>query len=523
MKKLFSDTMNKQKPLDGTVKRLLKLPSPALAAALVSVAIMFYALIILPVGMADNGDFYRVANGQGIYKLDRNESDQYLSYFSKTFGAYQYFNEFSGGSIFTTQVPFIQTAKAIDSLFTGADAFFDIRFLSAVFMLYCAVAIYLIVDYATYHVQGVASYGIAALCVFMFADTGYTAYFNSFFAEGLVYVTFLCTVACALLLTQQRYSPYGLLIMLVLNGLLLIGAKQQNAPLGVLLGLLCVSLVIINKVQNKRKSEDFKTYYRNPLLFRRLTVGASVILCACGVASYALIPQEFVNINQYHAMTRGVLMTSENPEKTLTEFGIDRQYAMLNNSIYYEKYPAVDVENPILTDNFYSRYSFFTISAYYISHPQKLLQMLDVSARLAYNIRPESIGNLEKSAGAKPGAQTSYFTFHSTLKAVVAPKTIGFIVIWFILAVALTFRDKGKCTIVFFSILMGLSQIGVSIIGAGDADLAKHMFLYNVVFDLINFLGGAVLIVYLCRWVTKFIGNFKAKRDVRRIKVTQNV
>jgi hypothetical protein len=32
--------------------------------------------------------------------------------------------------------------------------------------------------------------------------------------------------------------------------------------------------------------------------------------------------------------------------------------------------------------------------------------------------------------------------------------------------------------------LIGLSQIFISIIGAGDADLAKHVFLYNLSFDL---------------------------------------
>jgi hypothetical protein len=37
-------------------------------------------------------------------------------------------------------------------------------------------------------------------------------------------------------------------------------------------------------------------------------------------------------------------------------------------------------------------------------------------------------------------------------------------------------------------ILVGLSGMAVSVIGAGDADLAKHEFLFMVSFDLVLFI-----------------------------------
>jgi hypothetical protein len=33
--------------------------------------------------------------------------------------------------------------------------------------------------------------------------------------------------------------------------------------------------------------------------------------------------------------------------------------------------------------------------------------------------------------------------------------------------------------------LVGVSQIFISILGAGDADLGKHVFMFNVAFDII--------------------------------------
>ncbi len=492
---------------DGTIR----LPSPALAAAVVSVIIMSWALLLPPIiGMADNGDFYRTANGQGIYKLDRYEADQYLSYFSHQYGVYEYFNEYES-SIFTTQLPFIQAAKLLDSVVTR-DAYFDIRFMSGLFILYAAVSIYLLVSYATYRISGAAGYWIAALAVVMFADTGYAAYFNSFYAEGLVLISFLCTASAALLLTQRRYSPYVLLAVMTLNGLILTGTKQQNAPVGILLGLLCAVLLFVLR---RKKKDPTEGEIKSPRLFGLCAVAASILLCMGGIAVYALIPQEFVTINQYHAMTRGVLMTSPNPEQALEEFGLNRQYALLNNSIYYERYPAIDVENPMLFDDFYSRYGFVPVVSYYIRHPGQLLQMIDIAAREAYAIRPESIGNFERSYGAAPGARTSFFTLHSTIKLTAIPKTVGFILVWAALAGVICHKDAGKLAVVLFTILIGLSQIGVSIIGAGDADLAKHVFLYNVTFDFVNFICGAVLIYHIHGWLAKQVRASLEKRRKR--------
>ena len=489
--------------------------SPARAAAIAAVIIMCLALMVTPlVGMADNGDFYRTANGQGIYKLDRYEPDQYLNYFSHSYGVYQYYNEYES-SIFTTQLPLIFAAKQLDNVITR-DALFDIRFMSGMLILYAALAIYLLVSYATYHLQGGAGYWIAALGVLLFADTGYTAYFNSFYAEGLVLTSFLCAAACALLMTQRRYSPYALLALMTLNGLILTGTKQQNAPVGILLGLLCVILMLVLS----RETEPTKRYIKNKRMFRIVAIAAGAVLCAGGIAVYALIPKEFVTINQYHAMTRGVLMTAENPEQALEEFGVGRQFALLNNSIYYERYPAIKVEDPLLTEQFYSKYGFVSVMTYYLRHPAQLFQMIDIAAKEAYAIRPEAIGNYERSYGAAPGAKTDFFTLYSSFKLATAPKTIGFILVWAILAGVICHKNRGKLAIVLTSILIGLSQIGVSIIGAGDADLSKHIFLYNVTFDFVNFVCASVLITHTHAWLAKQLQTVKNKRRGRAGKTS---
>lgn len=463
--------MNKSRIL--LVLKRMKL-QPAALAAIAGAAIMILVLMTEPlIGMADNGDFYRTINGQGIYKLDRYEDDQYLSYFSSKYGVYEYYNDWEK-SLFSSQNLYIRAALFLNGLFCADSSVFDIRWLSVLLLLELALGIYLLTDYISYGKKRLQGILLGAVCVLMFADTAYTAYFNSFYGEGIVFVSTLLLTACALLLIQGRYPPLPLLLSVVGNSAVLILCKQQNATEGLPLFLLCLFIAF-----------GFPAKGRG---FRRMAVLGASVLAVCGILMYVIIPEGFVRINQYHAMTRGALTTGENPEETLKGFGIDRQYSVLDGSIYYERYPAADVESGQLVDRFYSHYNFVSLSVYYLTHPGELTAMLDKAAGSGYSIRPAVLGNYERSADREPGAQTQFFTLYSRLKAEYMPKTVGFVAIWILLACGVCFRDRQKLGVILCLFLMGIIQIGTSIVGAGDADLSKHIFQYNVSFDLISFL-----------------------------------
>ena len=482
--------------------RHIRFITPQALAALLTGVVMLIVLFASPVGMADNGDFYRIMVGNGLYKLDRYAPDQFFSFFSTKYGMYQYYNEFSSG-FQSAQGPLIQAAVALDKLFTGQDGVFDIRFQAVILAIYLMAAVYLLTTYAARRVKGSMAYLISLLAAFMFADVGYLAYFNSFYAEGLAFASFLCAIACALLLSSGWGSKTWLIVGFTISSLVLVCAKQQFAPLGVLLGILCLFLNTPNKAFSLQKSLGW------------LRRGCAFVLAAAGVLTYVLIPQEFVDINAYHAMTRGVMMTSENPEKALADFDINPQYALLDQTIYYERNPVIDVQDPMLKEDFYAKYGFVSIAKYYILHPGQLISMLDLSARSANSIRPESIGNYEKSTGRDPGAHANFFSLYSTLKKAWAPKTFGFMLLFFVSVLVVSIKDRQRMLILGFVLVMGLSQIAVSIIGAGDADLAKHIFLYNVSFDVCVFL---LLSAGLARFSA---ARYKAAQEKRAVRIVQ--
>ncbi|WP_214628282.1 hypothetical protein [Paenibacillus agaridevorans] len=467
----------------GRTAFIVRYLSPSLLAAILAGVVASAALFVPPyVGMADNGDFSRIVYGNGLYFNAPDYNGQFFGYFVRKYGIFHYFNEYA--ALFSSQSIFIRLSLALNILLYSA-ADYDIRFQAVIYVALLMAALYLLVEGLTWRVPRKYGYAFALLAVFLFADTGYTAYFNSFFGESVVLLMALFMTASILLIYRKRYNDYVMLSLFAVSVLLLTTSKQQNAPVGIISAIAGLAFV----------------YLRPKKLYRIAAVGALSVLLLTGVATYALIPQQFVNINQYHAMTRGPMMLSEDPEAMLETFGIDNQFALLAGTNYYERYTTIDVESPMLAERFYKKYGFGSLVAYYATHPTEAIEMLDLAARHAFTIRPAAMGNYEQAAGKPFGEHTRFFTGYSMLKEDLAPKTFGFIVLWicmvtgsnapsFAAAVkSRNIRDATKLPMLLMLILIGLSGIAVSIIGAGDADLAKHLFLFTVMFDIVTFLA----------------------------------
>lgn len=461
-----------------------RLFSPPLLAAAAVLIITALALFVPPfVGMADNGDYYRILYSNGLYFNQPDYDSQYLGHFVRQYGIFQYYNE-NGTLLYSSQSLLIRLAVAVNKLLYSTTVF-DIRIQAAILTLLYSGAVYLLVEGITCRMSRPRGYAAAALAVFVFADTGYTAYFNSFYGEGIALVMMVGLFASWLLFYQKKHNDYLLLALFGLSALVLTTVKQQNAPVGAVIAAVGISLLVL----------------RRDKPFRIAAGGMLSVLLAAGIATYVWIPKEFVNINQYHAMNRGVLQAADNPDKALAAFGIDSQYALLKGTIYYAPYSTVDVNAPQLEENFYGKYGFLSIAAYYAAHPQDMFTLLNAGARNAFTIRPAAMGSYELSAGKDFGAQSRFFSAYSHIKQAAAPKTFGFILIWMILVLGLYLpgflqaaraRDRRhiqKLCLVLAGMGIGLTGMLVSVIGAGDADLAKHEFLFTLGFDLVTVLA----------------------------------
>jgi len=455
--------------------------SPSLLATSLVLIITVYVLFVPPyIGMADNGDYFRILYSNGLYFNNPDYDSLYFGYFNKEFGIFQYFNE-NGAMYTSSQSLLIRVSIWVNQWFN--QQVFDVRVQAVLLLVMYTGAVYMFVEALTWKMKRKYGYIIAVLAVFLFADTAYTAFFNSFFGESLVWIMLIYLFASGLLMFRKRYSDYAMMAVFCVSGLLLTTSKQQNAPVGMIIAVMGIIMIFVRKQRS----------------FRAMMASSLAILMIAGIATYVLIPKEFVNVNKYHAMTRGVLMQSEDPEATLESFGINRQYAILNGTIHYEPYTTVDVNSQILEDSFYNHYGFVSILGYYLKHPDQAGRMMNLAAKSAFKIRPSAMGNYEKSVGKPFGAHTKFFSGYSELKKALAPKTFGFIVIWMLAIIGLYaphffaaikakhVRSMVRLPLILMMIFMGLSGIFVSIIGAGDADLSKHEFLFTAAFDLVTF------------------------------------
>jgi hypothetical protein len=122
-------------------------------------------------------------------------------------------------------------------------------------------------------------------------------------------------------------------------------------------------------------------------------------------------------------------------------------------------------------------------------------------------LRSEDLGNFEKSAGLRFGAQSQAFSFWSRFRSAVMPRSIWFLVAFFgslLFGGAFEWwrqRRRGMHAgliplLVVTIVLMAASQFSLVVLTDGESDLEKHLLLFNLLCD------ACLLTVLL--WVSKW-------------------
>lgn len=483
---------------------------PKVVAAFVAFLIMTIVIVFIPVGVANNGELDRIMLENNLYSLQTESADNYFSYFVKDYGVSEYYNDYidKTGS-FSTQKIFIRVAVAVDRIFTDDNGIFDVRFFGFLQVLICTFAIYLFVDYLTYGKKPLTGYVIAALVVLVLADTGYVAYFNSFYPNGIEYVSFLIAITSIFMIKQARYNRYILALLFCVSSFVFLFARTRNAWAGIILAVL--SLLLMTERKDKNYSKD--------KIFNKVLISISVFLFISSFTAFFVTTQSIENIHKYNAMSRGALKTSQDMESTLDDLNVYRQFSLLHNTTFYDKYPIAFVDSEEFSVDFYDRVDFVSLASYYARNPAQFYEMLKFSLENAYTIRPQSTGNFLKESGQPEGEKTSFFTVYSTIKDEMIPRTIGVFYVWLALLYFFYIRSEYNVKIMTAITLIGVSQIFIAIIGSGDADMTRNMFMFGLVFDFLNLLMlSSVLNVYINEIYTK-----KAKPRVQQKKLSEKI
>lgn len=452
-------------------------------AVLIGAGILTLLLFAGPfVGVADNGDFLRVlmTAGLGYDPIGTDFSDRFFGYAHMH---YEY-NHFRGAYITSQMIP-VMIARLVGVIVSTH--LFDIRVLGFVYSLLLLAAVWFIIR-AGKTQSAAANLVLSAAVLFVFFDMAYVAYFNSFFGEPTSFLFMLLCVAVGILLGKQKNPSRKLLVLFFICVLMLACSKLQNTPIGIVFAIYGLRFVSL------RWEWDW----------RRLVLSCCASLFVLSSCLYIFAPQGLKHINIYQTVFYGILNGSPDVAGDLKALGLSETLAVNAGTNFFQTDAVIKQNAPEMKGLFYDHISHGSVIKFYAFHPGRLIEKMEKAATYSMSIRPYYLGNYDKAEGKPAGALDYTYSSYSELKKHYIPHYLWFIVLFYTLyfCVALLeyFRSHERSVRIRIELLMLVGFVGVfsymvPIIGDGLADIAKHLFLFDVAFDIM-LVTSLVWIVY---------------------------
>ena len=229
---------------------------------------------------------------------------------------------------------------------------------------------------------------------------------------------------------------------------------------------------------------------------KMLCLLCSVILLAGSITGIYKCSDEFDENAKFHAMTRGVLLQSTDPEGELANMKIDHSYTVLTDCSLYDEYPIAEISNPLIQNGFLDKYEDGDIMLFYLRHPGALVSMWDLGVKAAFDLRRSYCSNYEESAGMPAMGKSIFWSAWSTFKERSAPKTIGYVLVltiaFSVMAGKKVFhkRNVRRWEFVYFTVMLMLvflcmADLSYVIIKSGDSQFIQYNIISGTVMDLL--------------------------------------
>ena len=422
------------------------------------------------VGMADNGDFERIINQAGLYQLPTlSFNDIYFNYINRYF----IFSKPLDSYYISSQTILVKMAMLVNKII-GPNANFDITILGYLYILIFGLGIFFICKALTkYNMAFWLRYLIALIMLMMFTEVGYTAYFNSFYGEPASFVFLFLTFGLLLNVLGDRPNV-SLIVGFFIAVLLLLSAKIENAPLGMVFFAVSIRLLFVYKGS----------------LRKIIALAGAIMIVAGSLGIYSTTPKEIRQQNLYNSVYYGILMNSPTPETDLSQLGIDPKYSVLKGTDAFSS--TVDIYGKQFAQDFYSRVHTADVMKFYLLHPQHLLMELKAITRAAVQNRPDYIGNYEKSSGLPPVSISYKWSLWGMTKQRCLPQASWFYLAYFclyLLAAVYAHIHSDRKQVKLLAEVCGAIGVMAAIaflvvLGDGEFGLVRHLFLFEVLFDI---------------------------------------
>ncbi len=444
--------------------------------AAVAVSVLWILMLMIPpyMGVADDGSLQKVMERSGLSYIQKDSESIYNNFYIRVYSVENIDNK--GREISNSQDILIHTALWLDEIITH-DRLFDMRFLALLYGILYFPAIYYFVKNACMLVANFSeTVLISILSVVIFGDLSFLTYFSSLYPEPLWLICILILAGQVCNMVRKK-GGYIELLLVALAGVVISMSRQQCGVIAFFVAGFLIRSIFFNK----------------KILWRTSCILLIFILDIVGMISLYSLESDYSITSKYHSMTRGVLFQASDPEKALSEFGINSSYSILTNVSAYDYYPYVLPDNAQLQKNFYDNYSTGDIVVYYIKNPYSFIKMLDIVIKNVTNLQRSYCGNYEQSYGMPKMAQGIFWSGWSIFKTRSMPKTIGYLVLLVILAFYVAGRNRRReqtssqqlLSLTYLMMAIGISQAAITIVMSGDAEITRHAFLMGLSMDIL--------------------------------------
>lgn len=428
-----------------------------------------------PVGLADNGDFSKIA---GYYDLGawNGSRDEYKAFVSHYVFSPQYH---WASKIFSSEHVFVWPAVRIGRALISRDHF-DIRILASIHLLALLLAFAgagLIFSTLT----RTRAACLALFTMFVFTDVAYASSLNSFYADTATMLFALTTIAATIACATTVDHRWSWMICLVISGILLITSKMQHAVLGLPLCL----FAIVNGIQSAKS-------VRAAWIVVSVTWLFTMFFMMRSSDPLYKVPPLFTTI--FYKIGR----SSADPASDFRELGLGPGYVPLKGLFAYAA--GSPINDPAWRQIFLRKTGFGKVCLFYLRHPRRAVALIWQDIKEFGPLNPD------------PGLlhDRSRFNAWHTWRDYIFREYPAHIVLVFAISlcfcvaccVSAALRERYPAWLCFLAVvLMALLALAVATL-ADAAETARHLFIFHVLTDIVLCFWMWALVDFVVRLIT---------------------
>lgn len=436
------------------------------------------------VALNDNGDYLRV---NMLCSLEKDSSGQ-LNIVLQEEGVFSNVKNilFSPEDVSvypSSQLILVRLSVAISYLINSAFGYpqntYNIYYLGILMSILYALAL----GFSLSHIKIKNKYvlwSVIVVSLIMMCDIGYVSYFNSLYGEGLQHILFVALLGFIITLTYRPLKIYETVVFFVL--LILYGqSKFFNIPVAGVMGL----IFLIFSLKHKK---DKKSLLINITSF---VLSVTVLL-----GTMNLLPSWISEQTNYNAVFYGILKDcdDEKAKEYLEELGIDSELYTLKNTNFYVSDIGEIINKYDLTK--VKQISQVKLMMFYLKHP--ILTLSKAPDIACHSNTARNIFFMDSNHMTHPTKCTIWSKIRENTGFDRVYFNVGIIALFTILMVLISIKQKMPLYVKILMPILSIMAFGyaffVPYISNGEADLAKHMYLFVELVD-VAIIGIVLLVV----------------------------